>query len=481
MQKFEPVIFKLLEEYCNSGVMPMHMPGHKRNVADVPFLSRLGGEFDITEIDGFDDLHYPRGILLDSMERAANLWRSKNSIFLVNGSTCGILAGIYSATKRGGKVVIARNCHMSVYNAVELCGLDPVFVMPRIDAGFGIYASLNPADIEAALDMNPDASLVVLTSPTYDGVISNVRSICEIAHARNIPVLVDEAHGAHLGFSPYFKGSAVEAGADIVIQSLHKTLPSLTQTAIAHINGSLVNVKKFRRNMTIFETSSPSYLLLAAIDGCVGLLESKGPELFKLWEENLHIFDEKISVLENLKVLMHGGDTLDKHPEIFEFDRSKILISSQKKTCSGIDLMKALRMDHNIELEMASGQYALAMTGLGDTKEGLKRFARALCRLDQTCNKRDSKPPFTPIPAIPKRRLSIADAVAADAEYVDAKKSEGRVSTEYVWAYPPGVPLIIPGEEINLDFLSTVRALQLNGVNLVSTTRMVPYRYRVVE
>ncbi len=459
----------------------MHMPGHKRNTADAPFLSRLGGELDVTEIDGFDDLHNPKGILHDSMERAANLWGSKHAIYLVNGSTCGILAGIYSNTKRGGKVIMARNCHMSVYNAVELCELNPVFIMPRIDASFGIYASLQPADVEAALEMNPDASLVVLTSPTYDGVISDIRAICEKAHARGVPVLVDEAHGAHLGFSPYFKGGSVEAGADIVIQSIHKTLSSLTQTAIAHLNGSIVNLKKFMRSLTIFETSSPSYLLLASIDGCVALLEGKGRELFRQWEENLHIFDERISSLGHLKVLMHGDCSFEHHPEIFEFDRSKILITSRKKTCSGVGLMKAFRMEHNIELEMASGQYALAMTGLGDTKEGIKRFARALCRLDQTCNRSDSKPPFTPIPVIPKRRLPLSEAVVADAEYVDAKKAEGRISTEYVWAYPPGVPLIIPGEEINLDFLSAVRALQLNGVNLVSTTRMVPYRYRVVE
>ena len=481
MHKFEPEIFKLLEEYSNSGIMPMHMPGHKRNVADVPFLARLGGEFDITEIDSFDELHNPKGILQDSMERAANLWGSKHAIYLVNGSTCGILAGIYATTKRGGKVVMARNCHMSVYNAVELFGLDPVFVMPRIDAGFGIYASVQPSDIEAALDMNPDVSLVILTSPSYDGVISDIRTISEIAHARGIPVLVDEAHGAHLSFSPYFKGGAIEAGADMVIQSIHKTLSSLTQTAIAHLNGSLVSLKKFMRSLTIFETSSPSYLLLASIDGCVGLLEHKGPALFKQWEENLRFLDEKTCSLGHLKVLMHGDDSLDKHPEIYEFDRSKILITSQKRSCSGVDLMKAFRMEHNIELEMASGQYALAMTGLGDTKEGMKRFVRALCRLDQTCNKNDSKPPFTPIPAIPRRRLPISEAVVADAVYVDAKKAEGRISTEYVWAFPPGIPLIIPGEEINRDFLLMIRSLQSNGVNLVSTTRMVPYRFRVVE
>ena len=209
----------------------MHMPGHKRG--NYPYLAGMA-DIDITETEGFDNLHSASGVLLKSMEKAAALRGADRAFYLVNGSTCGILAAVCAVLERGDRVLVARNCHKSVYNALELAGAEPVFVYPQINAECGVIGSVRPEDVELEIGKNPDIKLIIVTSPTYEGVISDLKKICELAHKRGIPVLADAAHGAHLGFYG-FSGDAVSAGADISVESLHKTLPSLTQTAICYV------------------------------------------------------------------------------------------------------------------------------------------------------------------------------------------------------------------------------------------------------
>jgi arginine/lysine/ornithine decarboxylase len=455
----------LLEKYIERGDVPMHMPGHKRNPALADYLQKLGARYDITEIEGFDNLHDSCGILAASMKRAADLWKSKKSFFLVNGSTCGILAGVKAATRWGESVIVARNCHKSVYNAIEICGLNPVFIMPPVDGEFNIYASIPPKSVEEELDKNTDIRLIIITSPTYEGVISDIKAICDIAHSRNIPVLVDEAHGAHLGFSDYFGGGAVKAGADIVIQSLHKTLPSLTQTAIAHLNGSIIDENAFSFALSIFETSSPSYLLLSSADGCTGLIESKGRELFSQWERNLESFNQKAKELSMLRVLLYGEDTMNNHPLIYNFDRSKVVISTQGTSLTGSGLLKLLRDNYSIELEMASSDYALALTGLGDKSINSELLANALLDIDKCCGKGKHEKAAL-MTETPLSFCSVHKALSCQFEIVGLSKSSGRISADYVWAYPPGVPLIMPGEVIDRDFLDVLNSYGKSGIEL---------------
>ncbi|HPP85843.1 MAG TPA: aminotransferase class V-fold PLP-dependent enzyme, partial [Bacillota bacterium] len=209
--------------YRDSGIYPFHMPGHKRNafLLDFPFDCGL----DITEIDGFDNLHDANGILAQGMKRAALLYGSERTFYLINGSTCGILAAVTACVRKGDKVLMARNCHKSVYNAVMLNELCPVYLVPPVGAE-GISGSIPPAEVEKALAENPDVRLVIVTSPTYEGVVSDIKAIAEIAHQRSVPLLVDEAHGAHFGFYEGFPESSVRLGADMVVHSLHKTLPA---------------------------------------------------------------------------------------------------------------------------------------------------------------------------------------------------------------------------------------------------------------
>ena len=425
----------IYDKLLGNKKIPMHMPGHKRNTAIAPYLKHLGADLDITEIEGFDNLHAPCGIIRESMERAAKLRGAKNAFYLVNGTTAGILAGISATVSCGDTVICARNCHKSVYNALELTGAKTVFVMPKIHSETGISGSILPQDIEAAIKESPDTKLVIITSPTYEGVTSDIKEICKIAHKFGIPVLVDSAHGAHLGFTDDFLPDAISLGADISVESLHKTLPSLTQTAILYTNSDLVSMEKLADKLSVFQTSSPSYLLMASIDGCINLLEEQGEDLFDRWNERLSGFYKRCEDLKNLKLLSDNGD-------FFGLDKTKIVILTK----SGEWLMSELRK-MGIECEMTAPNYVVAMTGMGDTKEMLSYLATCLLNLDKEAEKRSDTKSVSLL--LPKKAMNITDAKSKDSEYVNIEGSTDRISAGYVFAYPPGIPIVCPGEVIS--------------------------------
>jgi len=488
-------LFQRLKNYSATAAVPMHMPGHKRNAAGVPFLEELGAKYDITEIDGFDDLHDPRGILAEAMKKAAELWKSECCFFLVNGSTCGILASVAAASKAGGsgRLIMARNCHKSVYNAIELCGLSAVYLAPDTVNGFGFCGSISPKEIEKAVQDNPGAPVVV-TSPTYEGVLSNIAEISVVCHMYGSPLIVDEAHGAHLDISPYFTGGAVRSGADIVVHSLHKTLTGLTQTGLLHLSSNLISPCDVMRELSVFETSSPSYLLMSSIDGTRDLIEKRGTELFKAWDRRLDRFDELTSPLQNLKVPGHSERfSCQKRTKlagyagrgiesggIYGFDRSKIIISCESTDTTGITLINELRRRFAIECEMAACGYVVAMTGIMDRDENLERLGKALLYLDGEVRKTAPRLPFTAA-RIPPRRMGVREAREKPSKTIFVKDSKGRISAEYVWSYPPGVPLLVPGEEITEETLKSLLIQREAGVSLRSTYGGMPKTLRVLE
>lgn len=487
------------------GRLPMHMPGHKRNTALADYLKALRADLDITEIDGFDDLHAPEGTLLDGMRRAARLWGADESRFLVNGTTCGLLAAVYALAADGGRAIVARNCHKSVYHALELTGVEPVFVMPDVDAETGVCGRIPPEDVRRALEEAPDARFVLVTSPTYEGVISDIAAICRAAHERNVPVIVDEAHGAHLGLSDEaFPADAMRMGADVSVKSLHKTLPSLTQTAILLARHDRMDMAALDHALDIFETSSPSYLLMASIDGCVSLMERRGAEILTSWRQALDEFYEGTAALSNLRV--HRQD-----------EPSKLVIDTTQAGITGFELLRRLR-EENVEPEMASLRYAVAMTGAGDTRETLRKFLNALKTVDRAMSAPSapskqpaSVPPATapsaqPASAPPTSVLSAQPATApsasvppasvpsaqpvsaslpvlprpvrvlppkmalhAPSENVPAREAVGRVSACYAWAYPPGVPMLVPGERVPEGFAELWAEWEKSGAKLVTT------------
>ena len=445
--------------------LPMHMPGHKRKTP-AKYLKKLSADIDITEIDGFDDLHDPSGIIAEAQERAASLWGAEHSHILVGGSTVGILAGIYSCVLPSDEIILSRNCHKSVYHAIEVCGAVPKYIMPEINDG--IFSSVSPELVKNALASHPKAKLVVITSPTYDGVISDIEGIAAVCHEKRVPLLVDEAHGAHLGLSESFPAGAVKAGADIVVQSLHKTLPSLTQTALAHVGG-LCDDKKFSRALDVFETSSPSYLLMASADGCFEFIKEK-PEAFAKWREALSLFYDKTASLKNLKIYRGEG--------AFAFDESKIVISTKNAGITGFELMKAMREQCGIELEMASLGYAVAMTGLLDSKSSLSRLAGALKKIDKTLSHAESASDTSVL--LPKYAFTPKEAAMYPQETVFSGEAEGCVSAECIWAYPPGIPMIVSGEVFSEETILRIKVLAEAGADIKAADKSLK-TFKVVK
>ena len=450
---------------------PLHMPGHKRLVEPAPGLP---ASWDFTEVPGADDLHDAGGILAEAMARTAALWGGARTFYLINGATCGLLAGIRALAPAGSTVIAARNCHKSVFHALELGDLHARWVMPRPDEAFGIHGSVAPADVAAALDACPGARCVILTSPTYEGVLSDIAAIAALCHARGVPLLVDEAHGAHylpLAEAYGWRGGALAAGADVVIQSPHKTLPSLTQTALLHLGGVYGPglADRIARQLVIFETSSPSYPLMASLDGCTGLLAAHGEEWFAAWAERLGRFDRAVAGLSRLRVLCHGLDTLARHPACFAHDPGKILLDSSGAGLTGTQLADALR-ERGFELEMVCGDLVLAMTSPCDAGDALDRLADALQEIDAAASAAPAQPAAHPAPPPPGETVcTIARALAQPAVPCPMAEAEGRVAAEFVWAYPPGVPLIVPGERITRRVLDACNGLTARGTALRHT------------
>lgn len=456
-------LLEYLEDYNKKNMIPMHMPGHKRNVDLAPYLKKLYANCDFTEIYGMDDLHSPESILKEAMIRAKELWNSKHSYYLVNGSTGGILAGIRACTNRGDYVLVARNCHKSVYNAIEICGLKPIYILPDMITALPIYSSVNPQIVYSQIEKNKKIKLVIITSPTYEGIISDIEKISEIAHSFGIPVLVDEAHGAHLDISSYFTGGAVKSRADVVVQSLHKTLPSLTQTGIIHLNSDIIKPEKLQQQLSVFQTSSPSYLLMSSVDNCVNFLKNN-IMIFQIWSENLDVFKNKVSQLEKLQILNYTKNA-DISKDVFLFDKSKIVISTAYTSINGSELMQILRNDYNIELEMCSGDYAIAMTSMADSKENLLSLANALIDIDSKIKKTNRECFVTSIKNLPKVDVDFFSNINQETEIIDITNAVGKTSNEYIWIYPPGIPIITPGEIITnetVDIIITVIEKKMN-------------------
>ena len=450
----------ILQQQCEAltgARYPLHMPGHKRRVPPAPGLGCYA--FDLTEIEGADDLHDADGILADAMGRTAALYGSARCWYLVGGSTVGLLAGIRAAAPFGSEVIVARNCHKAVYHAVELGRLTAHYLTPPVVPDFGVYGSVPPAAVAAALDAHPAVRCVILTSPTYEGVQSDLKAIADLCHARGVPLLVDEAHGAHCLplAEPYgWRGGAVTAGADLVVQSAHKTLPSLTQTAWLHLNGTLADPAAVERELDVFETSSPSYPLLVSLDGCTAWLAESGPAAFAAWRVRLDRFYAAARRWHHTPVLGLGLERQD----FSAFDDGKILLRI------GAAGAAALR-GAGFEPEMVCGPNVLAMTSPCDDEDALDRLADFLTRRDQDAPPVPRAGALLPAPG--PTRCTIAEALLRPACVRPLTDALGAVAAEYVWAYPPGVPLLAPGEEVTPAFLEAAATLSADGTALHHT------------
>ena len=506
-----------LSEYAETDMYPFHMPGHKRRLQAAFHATAFGAgaaapedplcsaaRRDITEIDGFDNLHAPEGILYEEMKLAAQVCGAAETWFSVNGSTCAILAAISAAVPRNGMMLIERGCHISVYHAAGLRGLKLRYI-PEGMAAFrfqhnpeGMAApelQISHRGPESGGEGNTASSLkraesekisaVVITSPSYTGEVRDVRSWAEYAHALGAVLIVDEAHGAHFSKHPWFPGSAVSRGADLVVQSLHKTLPALTQTALLHRVTERVSGEALSHFLDVYETSSPSYLLLASMTRCIHGMAERGEGYFEPYVGLLKKLRSELSGLRHMRLAGSEDEIaagLYDPGKLFIQVRDHVYCSLlDREELSGPVLYDLLRLRYHLQPEMKTPDSVLLMTSPADSAEGFERLSAALREIDRNA--------YRPVPAgsgdpdfgsaalpgfesqpdesgFPSCAMTITEAEDRPRETILLDEAQNRISASYVIVYPPDSPLIVPGEVFDSGLIGRIHALRRNGLTV---------------
>lgn len=458
-------IFNSLRDYAKTAPISFHMPGHKGGEGLIEEFISSFAAVDVTEIPGTDNLHFPEGIIMEAQMRAAKVFGAQHTFFLVNGSTCGLHAAILSICSRGDKLLVARNCHKSIIAGIFLAGANPIFLQPEFETNFAIASEISPNEVERMILLNPDAKGVVITSPNFYGVCSNIKEIADIVHKHGKILLVDEAHGAHLKFSLKLPLSALESGADICVQSAHKTLPALTQSSYLHVNSDRVDVEKIKFILGIIQSSSPSYVLLSSLDIARWIMETKGEVELNNLINHIEGFKCKLNRIGNYSIL--GKE----HILNGNFDETRIVVNSRRIGITGFEADQFLRRKFNIQVEMSDMYNVICICSIANKKTDLEALYYALVDLSKDNINNDEIKLIDNINfAIPQKKATIDEALTAKNELVDLKKSNGRAVARLIIPYPPGIPIVCPGEIINeeiIDYLCRVIKLEgsVNGIS----------------
>ena len=443
-----------------NNLISFHVPGHKNgkiyDLLGYKDLLESIYKMDTTEIIGTDNLHSPEGIIKKSQEKASRVFKSDKTYFLVNGTTCGIQASIMSICNDNDKILVNRDCHHSVINACILGNINPVYIVYKLDNDYFILEGVLEEDVIKSIDENLDAKALVLTYPTYYGATYDLEKICEYAHKKNMVVIVDEAHGAHLGLSEKLPKTALEQGADIVIQSTHKTLPSFTQSSMLHIKGGKVDSSKISEILRIIETSSPSYLLMSSLEIATEIYEKYGRDLMDKLLENIDNFIKDISKNDFVKVYN-------------KFDKTKIFISLKKLGITGYELEKILRKN-NIQVELSNYYGVLLICTISNYYDDFESIKNAINNIitDKKDKYFEELRTINYPKIIPKKILNPREAFYKNKKSVKIYDSIGQISGEYIIPYPPGVSILSPGEIITkeiIDYILYLKEMNISGIS----------------
>ena len=457
-----------LLKHAGKKPVSFHMPGHKGS----SLYKRFGHEsflkdfldYDVTEIEGADNLFQREGIIADLAEKYRRLYGVQASIPLINGTSCGLIAAILAAVPRGGKLILARNCHKSVFNALTLGGIQPVYARPVLSSSWGISGEVAPEEIERLLRDHPDASAVILPSPNYYGICSDIPRIADVVRRFGKVLIVDQAHGAHLEFFHQFvesEGVAAEragnssfplnaerSGADIVVNSIHKTLGSMTQSALLNLCSERVDQELLEEWLQMLESTSPSYILMTSLDINARILEDHGSLLFQEWQGNLDWFYSHAREIPGLRIMEAPG-----------LDRTKLNLDMSDRGYNGRALEEALIEGYHIYPELNTGNILMAMTGIGNTREDYSRLLEALRELAER-----EKEPSSPKASSDSRNPGL------EGRFAGLMAQEGKTCLRSVIPYPPGIPLICPGETITEEQLRELITCLVNGEKVLGLT-----------
>lgn len=449
-------IYDFITNYLEKDTVSFHMPGHKgskfyQRFGYHDFIDRIM-EFDITEIPGADNLFQAESIIRGVQENYAKLYGCKRSYILVNGTSGGNISAILASVNKGKQLLMARNSHKSVFNALSLGGIQPVYVHPEMIEEYGLSGAISPVEIERLIIENPDVQAIMLTSPNYYGFCSDIETIADIAHKYKKVLIVDEAHGAHLHFSEFLPPSAIRSGADIVINSTHKTLGSFTQSAALHYNTELVDPNVLEDKLQCIQSTSPSYVLMTSMEITAKILEQHSQLLMKEWLDNLNSFYDRIRGIPGLRTTgkMEG------------LDWTKINLTMGDLGFTGSTLDKILIDDYNIYTELFTGDWVMALSGIGNTKDDYDRLADALEDISKKAidsGKKSQKTKQKKAALTPPEQAVLFE-IPVKLEKVKLEDSEGMICGQSIIPYPPGIPLICPGERIDADAIAYIKALR---------------------
>ncbi|MBQ6633620.1 MAG: aminotransferase class V-fold PLP-dependent enzyme [Ruminococcus sp.] len=449
-QKSAPV-YEALERFRRQRVVPFDVPGHKRGRGNPELVKLLGEQcvsLDVNSMKPLDNLCHPVSVILDAENLAADAFGAAHAYFMVGGTTSSVQSMILTACKAGDKIILPRNVHRSVINALVLCGAEPVYVDPDVDAHIGIALGMELSRVEQAINDNPDASAIFVNNPTYYGICSDLRSIVRIAHEHDIMVLVDEAHGTHLSFNENLPVSAMEAGADMAAVSMHKSGGSLTQSSLLLL-GENVNTRYVEQIINLTQTTSASYLLLSSLDISRRNLALRGRESFEKVASMAQYAREEINSIGGYyaygKDLVNGGS-------IFDYDVTKLSVYTRDIGLTGIEVYDLLRDEYDIQIEFGDIGNILAYISIGDRIQEIERLVGALEDIKRLYSKPVSllhnAEYITPIVAATPQK-----AFYAEKELVPIRETAGRICGEFVMCYPPGIPILAPGEMITQQII----------------------------
>lgn len=462
-------LFTALQKYAEDMTIPFHVPGHKQGRGNRELEALLGStclSIDLTCLEDTDNICNPVGVIKEAQELAAQVYGAQQAYFLTNGTTCGIQAMILSVCQPGDKIIIPRNAHKSAIGGVILSGAEPIYIEPEIHEYYGIAMGVKPETVQEALEIHPDAKAVFVINPSYYGIASDLQAIVAIAHSYGVPVIADEAHGAHLIFEDRLPISAMEAGADLAASSTHKLGGSLTQSSLLLQQGTLINPKRVKNALNLTQTTSPSYILMASLDVARKQLAQEGRVMIgETYEISLQA-RHRLSQVAGLQIL--GEDFLGQKG-CFALDPTKIVVNVRGLGLSGYEVEKILRKKYRIQVELSDLFNIIALVSLGDNEETLNTLVTALTEIAKDHSVKNVVKYFIPVPAIPVAVVSPRNAYYGEARVVSLDEAEGLISTEMIMAYPPGIPIICPGERVTREIIDYVNILRNENAILQGT------------
>lgn len=467
----ETPLFDALMEYVDRQMVPFHVPGHKQgNGVDREFKNFIGEnpfKIDVTVFQLVDSLHHPTGPIKEAQALAADAYGADATFFSVHGTSGAIQAMIMSVVGEGDTILVPRNVHKSVTAGIILSGAVPVYMQPELDKDLGIANGVLPETVAETLRENPHAKAVLIINPTYYGVATDLKSIADIVHSYDIPLIVDEAHGPHLKFNDKLPMSAMAAGADLCTQSTHKIIGAMTQGSLLHVRNRYVDVERVQQIMNLLQTTSPSYILMASLDTSRRQIALEGR---KLLDYTLDLANYVRAEINKIPGFYCFGEELVGRPGVYAIDPTKITITCRDLGITGFDLDMILSNKYQIQMELSDLYSVLAVGSFGDTKEGMERLLAALREISsEYMNKTSRKADFLDIPQIPKQVLKPREAFNGQKVSVLLANSVGEVSGEFLMAYPPGIPVLCPGEVITQEIIQYVEDLKNTGLFVQGT------------